>query len=55
MMPIVLTCIVALAALGIAGAALGQKGRFIVYGGCLLIRLSSIATGLIAIGAPSST
>ena len=53
MMPIVLICIVALAALGIAGAVLGQRGRFVVYGGCLLIGLLSVATGLIAIGAPA--
>lgn len=54
MMPTVLTCIVALAALGIAGAALGQKGRHLIYGGCLLIGLTSIATGLTAIGAPAA-
>jgi hydrogenase-4 component B len=53
MMPLVLTCIVALVALGIAGAALGQKGRILTYGGCLLIGLTSVATGLIAIGAPA--
>jgi hydrogenase-4 component B len=54
MMPVVLICIVALAALGIAGAALAKKpaGRFIVYGGCILIDLLSIVAGLIAIFEP---
>ncbi len=52
MIAIVLTNIVALAALGLASAALGQKGRFIVYGGCLILGLTSLTTGLAAVGAP---
>lgn len=52
MIAIVLSSIVALAALGLAGAALGQKSRHLTYGGCLIVGLTSLTAGLTAIGAP---
>ena len=50
----VLFSIVLLIALGIAGAIVARApvGRFLVYGGCLLVGLASLTTGLAAIGAP---
>ena len=50
-----LTSIVFLIALGIAGAVTARTsvGRFLVYGGCLLAGLASLAIGLAAIGAPT--
>ena len=50
-----LICIGILCGLAIAGAALGRvpAGRFIVYGGCLLVASVVFVTGLGSIGAPA--
>ncbi len=55
MIAIVPGCIAILVALGVAGAILARApvGRWIVYGGCLLVGSTSLVAGLIAIGGPT--
>jgi len=54
MMSLVLICIIALCLLAVLGAALAHApaGRFVVYGGCVLVSVVSFVTGLAAISGP---
>lgn len=51
----VLTAIALLIALAVTGVAAGRTaaGRFVVYGGCAIVGLSTMATAVLALGVPA--